>query len=195
MAKRIQNPVVGQALQRAFGLQGRVDPSLDEIIVPVVNLGDIGQNSPPDISGVAIARADQGGVAGEVYRARFEVPGNVLAVIQRIYVRTTTLQTFRVNFVSPGAARAFTASKAYTDGRLLDAGLSPAGVLTFGTDPAPLPTYQWSFAAPTDGVIVAPPGLVVGSGREGQFGFLEFSGTGVNTPVFLSLQWREYRVV
>ena len=41
MSLPIQTPVVGQLLQRAFGIKGRVRPALDEIIVPVVNVADL----------------------------------------------------------------------------------------------------------------------------------------------------------
>lgn len=49
MSKQIQTPEVGSALQSLFKLVGRVRPQLEEYVMPVVLVGDVGAASPPAV--------------------------------------------------------------------------------------------------------------------------------------------------
>lgn len=195
MPKPIQNPIVGQALQLAFGLQGRVEPSLDEIITPVVVVGELGRGAPPPVQGIASARGSQPAVATEYFRARFESPGNILAVIRRIHFRFPTAGILFAQFDNADPPEVPTAGKAFTDGRLTDVGRSPSSVITYGTKSAILPGRQWGAWVPTDGLTM-DVNWIVGSGRQDQFGFLEFgfSVANVACDVF-TIEWQEYSLV
>lgn len=193
MPKQIQNPTVGQILQRAFGLQGRVQPALDEIVVPVVSIGDLGQGNVPPVTGRATSWAFENPGAGDYARARFEVPGSIVALIEAVHVRLSASGNFGVRFTNTGAAIGTAQPKSYADGRLTTAGLSPAGVLTAGQDPAALAGRQANYWATTDGISLFP-NWIVGSGDPGQFGFIEFAPGTAATAMSLNIQWREYRI-
>lgn len=196
MPQVIQNPVVGQLLQRAFNLQGRVRPALDEIIVPTVSLGELAPGSAPPITRAATARFSQAAVVGERFVARFEVPGNVIAVINALSIQASTAGPVFVHFGSSIAAGATTAQKSYADGRLIDQGETPAAVLTYDTQVGNLATIDWGVSGnPTTGQRFEPRGWVVGTGRRDQFGFLEFNYGTDNLTVGGALEWTEYAIV
>lgn len=195
MPKQIQNPIVGQALQRAFGLQGRVDPALDEVVTPVVVLGDLQQNTAPDAALAASAFIFQSAVAGQNFTVRFEIPGNMLAQIHAVHIRPATASPVRVKFSNTGPAQANVAEKSLNDGRLIEAGISPAAVVTYGTQAAALANSQLLLWAPTDGLTWEPLHAIVGSGLPNQFGFLELQVSTVNVSCYLGIEWKEYRQV
>lgn len=199
MPKQIQNPLVGQALQYAFGLQGRVDPALDEIVIPVVSVGDLSRGGPPGISRAASAAFSQAAVVGEFAVARFEVPGNVVARIDRLVVRSSAAAaTLVVTYGSTFPTPANTAQKNLKDGRLREANQVPAGVLTFGTQvPTPFAptTSERYFLASNVLTVLELPGAVVGSGLAGQFGFLEFGLITNNVQLDATLHWTEFTLV
>lgn len=200
MPKQIQNPLVGQALQYLFGLQGRVEPSLDEIVVPTVQIGDLSRGGPPGITRSASAAFSQAaGGAGQFSVARFEVPGNVVARIDSMVVRVSgAAATLIITHGSTFATPANTAQKSLKDGRLLQAGEVAAGVVTYGTQgvtPFAPTTSERYFLASNALVTIPTPGLIVGSGLPGQFGFMEFGLITPNLQLDATIQWTEFRLV
>jgi hypothetical protein len=201
MPQPIQNPALGQVLQRAFNLVGRVRPYLDEVIVPVVSLGELGEGSaPPVIRSAAAQYTLGGGGAGTFQVGRFEIPGNNIATIDRIAVTAAAQTYFLINHGSSITAPANTADKAYKDGRLLEVGETPAGVVTYENAAAVLGTLQERYLVDNlvqPGLVVPfPPGkTIVGSGRPGQFGFLEWGLLAANTAIRLTIHWTEYQLV
>lgn len=203
MAQPIQDPTVGVVLQGLFKLQGRVRPALEEFIIPTVQVADISQGARPATRRRAVAGIAQAAVAGQVFQARFEIPGGMIAVIRRINLSSTTgAMNIRFNF--PGnaasiAALAGVSAKAFTDGRLLPGAPSgaqqPAGVLTFGTNAAALATTQAVFRLFATQELVIYPDWVVGTGHPQLVGFLEFESNTANAQVAGSVEWDEYPIV
>ena len=75
MPKNINNPTVGRALTRLFNLQGRVQPSLDEIVLPVVQVANIAQEAPPSPKARCAALLTTAATgAGENYDLVLQVP-------------------------------------------------------------------------------------------------------------------------
>lgn len=200
MAKDIGNPGVSELLTQAFQLQGRVRMQLEESIVPVVSLGDLSIGSPPPITRHAVATWDQPAIAAERFVMRIEVPGNIIAVITRIaFVPIATAVQIAVLFGSSFPAPTTAALKSFTDGRLLDAGNQfPALVVVVGTQVANLAgqfSLQIADGASANSFEYLPRGWVLGTGRPGQFGFIEFASSVLNGRVRGSIEWDEYQIV
>ena len=195
MSSVIQDPRVGQLLQNVFGLQGRMEFYLENGIVPTLTVGDLGRGAQPPVVRRATAAFRQAAVAAERFTARFEIPGNMIALITKMnIVPATGVVRSRAKFSSVGAALASTASKSLTDGRLIEVGQAPAGVLTFGTRATSI-TDEWRGVADNTGGLTYEPGWVIGSGKADQFGFFEFQVETTNLEVFGSLEWIEYQLV
>jgi len=200
MAQPIQDPTVGMALQALFKLQGRVRPALEEFVLPTVVVASIAENSPPAAAGAAVLRFAQGAVAGEYGTWRFEVPGGSFAEVTRLTGQIGANGFIRLHF--PGNAAtigplAHTANKGFIDGRIINARGQPASVLTYSTQAAALGSYEWVYPVTANQTfsIDMPQGLIVGTGDESTFGFLEGQFSAVNTAIYsMSLWWREYAV-
>lgn len=201
MAKDIGNPIVGTLIQQAFDLQGRIQMVVEESIVPTVSLGDLSLGSPPPNLRHATASWDESGVAGERFVARIEVPGNIIAVITRINFipRGSTIEMvadFGSSFPIPTSGAA---SKRFTDERVRAPGGSPAqqpaGVVTTGTQVAALAVQPFRMRA-IDAVdnIFDPKGWILGTGRPGQFGFIEFAAGTANVRIEGTIEWDEYQI-
>lgn len=90
MPKQIQEPGVGQELTRLFGLLGRVRPALDEVIVPVVQVAELGQGSPPGrTNAFALWVSIAAGAAGEFSYLRMDVPAGTVVQLLRVRVDTS----------------------------------------------------------------------------------------------------------
>ena len=199
MPKPIQDPTVGQLLQRAFGLVGRVRPALDEVIIPVVNVADLAKGSEVPLTRRASASfGEAAGGAGVHIVARLEVPPNIIAVVERIIARTTGFANLLAHFGSILPAPANVATKSFTDGRLIARGEQPAAVLTSGQDPTPaLTTWDWRAVCSNlaeQQLVLNDVGWVVGDGRPGQFGFLEFGLAETNVGLQMAIEWTEYQL-
>jgi len=194
MAKRIQNPGVGQLLQGLFDLQGRVQPQLDEIIVPTVQLGDLGRGSAPPVVRAVSHQCVMLAVAGEFAGARLEVPGNTLLKITAIHVSPTTSGFAYWKFTNASAALAGTADKEVTDGRLSDQNVGAGSVMTFGTRVGGLANPAALVKVNSTGTTFTPEHWVIGSGRPDQFGFWEFGFQSPNVQVVLTVEGLEYTI-
>lgn len=78
---RIQTAKVAENLTRFFQLRGQVDPKLDDTIVPVVSVGDVGPSQPPAASRSWIAGGRIAGVGGQFSGFDLECPPGTLATI------------------------------------------------------------------------------------------------------------------
>jgi hypothetical protein len=196
MTLPIQNPYPGRLLQRAFNLQGSVRPHLSEEIIPVVQIADLGDAAyVPSLEYQATATWDiAAGGAGTSGRVRFEIPGGVIARIDEIMCRPAANSFIRYRFSNVAAAPGAAVAKSFTDGRLLQAGLEPSGVVTAGADVSPFAPEYRQFANATD-VQVLKPGWLIGSGVEGQFGFFEFYMENTNQVFTGAIRWTEYQLV
>jgi len=198
MAQPIQTPLVGSALQRLFGLQGRVRPSLEEFIVPTVQVANLDDGSPPNVSRTASSFGSQAAVAGEFGTFRLEVPPGTIAEVLAVYLPVPSATfNLRIATTDAPAALANTGSKRFWDGRLNFENQLPAGVLTFGTQVAALTTVIGLIPVTTvENTIWTPPrGLIVGSGKQGQFGFFMIQNATANQALIATIVWREYALV
>lgn len=202
MAQTIQDPGVGAALQRLFGLQGRVRPALEEFVVPTVQLADLSLGAPPPLIRHASCRTSIAAVAGERPVFRFESVGGMICVIRRIFLFSATGASnpsfaFRGNAATLGALGTV-ATKSFTDGRLLPGtpwgAQQPSGVLTIGTQAGSIGTVHWEARMEAVGGLEIVPrgGWVVGTGRPGLVGFLEGQVATNNIALALSMEWDEF---
>jgi len=208
MALKIQNPLVGTLLQRAFGLQGRVRPELEEFIVPTVSLGDLSLSFPPDTVRHCAAQVSITGVTSQRSVGRFEVLGGCIAVIRRIQLFSATDPgDFSCQFVGNTATLsplATTAPKGFTDGRLLAGSMggaqTPSSVLTTGTQASSIGTvtFRARMLPVTNGsLFIYEPagGWVVGTGQAEGIGFWQWQVSANNNNVNGSIEWDEYQLV
>lgn len=202
MAQPIQDPTVGTALQQLFGLQGRVRPALEEFIIPTVKVADLSLKTADPVIRHASCRTSVAAVAAERPVFRFESIGGTICVIRRIFLFSATAAgnpsfAFHGNAATLGAL-ATTATKSFTDGRLLPGAPSgaqkPSGVLTIGTQPGSLGTVHWEGRMDASlGLEITPTrGWVVGTGRPGLVGFLEGQVAVNNIALAVSMEWDEY---
>lgn len=195
MSTPIQRPDVGEALRQYFRLVGRVRPTLEEYVVPVVSVGDLAQGGAPAASAQAsFSIVKTAGGAGNYSGFRLEVPGGMIARIDQIWLQTSTAGLGEFKFTGTGAGFGNSANKAFTDGRLTDQGLEPATVVTFGNRASGLSGEHSIVRVTVDGVILEP-GWVVGSGRPDQFGFLEFGLVTANTDLNATILVTEFPLV
>ena len=202
MALTINNPLVARILQRAFRLQGRVRPVLEESIVPTVSLGDLSAGMAPDVSRHVVTRIVIPPVIGELATIRIEAIAGTVLVITNINFWTNVLGFVTAKFPGSSATlnpQASTASKSFTDGRLLPGGPEPSlpsGVLTFGTQAGFLAGTHWQARIPDPlGLFYEPKGWVVGGvDSTDLLGFLEFQFDGANVLFVGSVEWDEYQI-
>lgn len=196
----INNPVVSTLLQRAFGIQGRLRPQLEESIVPTVSLGDLSEGSEPPITRHVSVFGAIGLEVNERPIWRLEVPGNVIAVLTRLNFRAATAQDVLVHWgasLSAGAFPGTMTTTGYTDERLQsDQGGAqiPAAVVLTGTQVATIASEaRIRINPPPDDKDFFPKGWVCGTGRPGQFGFIEFSASVIAQSFFIEMEWDEYQ--
>lgn len=198
MAKTIQNPDVAQQLQKLFGLVGRVRPALDDVVVPVVQVGDLSAGGNPPFVRRAAASHGIAAVPAEYPSWKFEIPAGIGALITKVYAEGpgTAPRELWVNFndADPGVIYANTATSQFADQRVGSS--TPAGRLHYDTQAPGWATYR--FKIPGNGVttpiIVTNPGWVV-AGIDNAPGYLNFQGETVNEtwPNF-SLEWVEFNL-
>lgn len=199
MTKLIYRPEIGFALQEQYDLKGSTSISLEQFLLPVHVAADTSLASSPVTVRHAQASFFQAAVAAQRAVFRFEMPGNALASIDRLVFMlgapgagAQALVVARHSSTIP--APATVAPKRYTDGRLLAPRLQePAGVLVHGTQVASVVGATWQKVMNPD-LEYAPKHWVVGTGRRGVFGFLEFSVDLVNTELRAAIEWTEYQV-
>lgn len=207
MALQINNPLVGQLLQRAFQLQGRVAPRLEEFIIPTISLGDLSESFPPDVVRHATLEFSEAAESGERFVGRFETVPSTIAVITRLVLKCSVATAeFSCSFVGNAAtllALANTADKSFTDGRLLagapTGAQAPASVFTHGTQVGGLAGFQFRQAfSPLDSgsiLILEPKNWVIGTSGGSLFGFWEMQVALSNAVVNGSIEWDEYALV
>lgn len=204
MTLDIGNPRIAEALQQAFQLQGRIRPVLEESVLPVVVLGDLGEGQAPATSRRATALINETATVGERFVMRFEMIPGTIGVVRQINLRASVDFT-NFSWVNRGnaavlGALATTAAKGFMDGRILPGSgkpQQPAGVLTTGTQIGALLGGVGQIDLGTEGIRYTIPGggWVVGTGAPGLFGFLEFQIATNNILVEGSIEWDEYPLV
>lgn len=198
MAKDIQSPTVSQALQQAFRLQGRVRPSLDEIIVPTISVGAVGQGVTPGVSFKAAGRVSvAAGGAGTNSQMRLECPGSILLRLDRVIMAAGATGAF---FFGLGATfptdPTTQGNHQFLDGRLRQGlGLEPAGVVLGDSAAAAGPTgapVRIPYLSTAGAVTWTPNNLIVASGDPNNFAFLECSFGTNNTATDVYFEWTEF---
>ncbi len=193
MGMPIGDPTIGAALQKLLALRGRVVIGMEEFIVPTVQVADIGSGAAPAVTGAASAQGLVGAVAAEFATWRFEVPGSLVAKIQAIDVMVSGATQINASWTATGPSQAVVSSKDFTDGRLLQLGQRPAGVLTQGTQVGAIAPINWRAQLEANvGRRFEFQHWLLGSGAPAQFGFLEFQAGSVNLAGILSIEWTEY---
>jgi len=192
---RIQTPQVGQLLQRLFKITGRYRPSLEEFIVPTVQIADLGQGSPPPIIRSATSFFSQAAVVGERATFRLECPPTTLLTLDSMLFTAGSSSSIEIFLGSSVPAPATPATTRFTDGRILQANENTAGKVNFGTQAAGLAAFHFRQAllsgVPT---LIKPLNWIVGSGVPVQFGFIDFQFGPLNVSFEAILQWTEYQI-
>lgn len=193
MPARVNNPYAADALRREYTVLGdRINLQVDDVVVPVAIVADLSAGA----SGIPLVRRAyatfyQAAVAAQYCTFRLEVPPGVVAVVHRILVRNTTSNWGKAHFGSTVTVPANTAEKQYMDGRLREqAGLTPQGVLTFGTQVAILAGPYAHFQISAWPGIATPVEWLIGR-DDGQYDFLEFQAPIVNEACGCSIEWDE----
>jgi len=197
VSQSIQEPGVGQALQAAFNLQGRVRPVLEEYIVPTVMIADFSaQASGVPLARSAAARLTVGATIGEMATMRFEMPAGMLAKIVRFHAFPSADGNLAFSFSSAGAPQAVPFIADFLDGRLVQLGQTPVAGATGGTQIGTIAPISLMYRAQNaiGGLTLEPEHWVVGSGVPGQFGFFEAQLTNVNSQCQFAMEWIEYPV-
>lgn len=193
MPHRVQNPRAGSALQREYDLRGRVNPMIDEMIVPVAIVSNLARQAGlPLTRRVAAFRFMGAGGAGFYSDQRLETPPNVFLELRQLRATTDTSGVLRVHFGSTITAPTSSATQAFMDGRLRAQGATPAARLyadnTYG---AQLTGSQLRFTL-TAGTDLVLTGIDWPLGRTDAYDFLEFGHDTANASLQLSLVWDEY---
>jgi len=192
----VQNADASSALQRTFSTVGRLRLQLDQVVVPVAIVADLSANGTLPVSRRACAAASAPAVANESAYFRFETPAGVFAVIESVTLRgAASSSSGEGRFGSTLAAPASLGDKQFMDGRLREAGVSPACNLGFDTLAVTIadPTFRWLLnggVADIDATITALAGAVVG--RQNAVDFIEVTSATQNSAVIASWVWTEF---
>lgn len=212
MAIEIQRPGVAAALQRFFRYTGSYKPVLSGDILPVVNVGDASGAVEPQVIRRVTAIISVGATAGQLFTGRFESIGSTICRLRRLFLHSVVAnQNLRWAFRGAQAsivALASVSTKSYTDGRLLAGSGAvelPSGVLTIGTQVAPLAGTHGQIRLAAEGTMLDLGGWVVGTGGPGVpfdpvtgaggGGFWEFQISVVNSITLGFLEWDEHPIV
>lgn len=200
MSFRIQTPQVGTQLQAIFRLNGRVNPELEEFIVPTIQVADLAiAFAPPERRHVS-ARSGAGAVSGERFVFRLECPPGMLIDVRRLWMSPNgTAGRVLINFTGPPSSSPSNSSTAaFTDGRLSQRSETPAGIILMDTqvgnitsgsqfiDDVPTAPANWDYR---------PTGWILGSGVSAVSTFMEGNFTVDNLAVDFAMEWDEYPVV
>lgn len=201
MPLKVQTPLVGQALQRLFSIQGRVVPVLEESIVPMVLVGDVSQGGTPDVQRAAVASGVAAAVAAEFSSANLQVPPGVIAKILAITCWPAAETNLLVSFANQAIALAAQPQTRFTDNRLAGGVTvlqTPASVMNVGTSGAQTFPVHATYRAHTTslGVRIEPAHWFVGGlsvvGTAGQAGQLELQMELANTTAIFCIEWAEF---
>jgi len=200
MALPIQRPEIGAALQKLLGLQGRVQPALDQFVVPTISVGTLELGAAPPVVRKAVVSINENAVALQRFVGRFEAVPGTICVLRKINLFSSAgAANFSARF--PGNATAVgpfanLRTSAFTDGRLLSGSVGgaqgPSGRLTTGTQAASLGAMTFQVRIPAEGLNYDIPGngWVIGNGQIE--GFMDFQVALDNTTIQGSIEWDEY---
>jgi len=194
----INFPKIGETLQRAFGLKGKIPMMLGQEVIPTSIVGDQSVAQEPPILRSCVAHFDFGAVVGERFVMTLTLPANVIGIIREIDIEPAGANSlFRVFFgasITPPATAQVTS---FTDGRLLaTAGQEPAGVLLANTQVAVLGTTQYLAKLTADiRNLIHPNNWVAGVGDPSGTGTIEMQGDVANLRFRGSIQWDEFLIV
>lgn len=194
----IQTPVPGELLRREFGLRGRLDVQLDQVIVPVVNVADLAQGAGIPVERTVVGRFSQVAVAGEQFVFQMVVPPNTLVKLRRLHIWSQTAASdFKVHHGNAlAAAPANLAEIRFADGRLLTPEfINPVVFPTYGTAAVALGAnyeeiYRCDVAAQAIDVDLSH--TVVGANDSVSYGYWEMCCDVANQKVVGTLVWTEY---
>lgn len=123
MSQPIQRPDVSQRLQELFRLVGRVRPSLEEYVIPTVQVADLGVAAAPPVRRVVQIGGLRAAVAGEHGIVRIGNPAGSNNIIQLKWwdTKPAAASTMYMAFVEGTlASSAAIATLQYTDRRADD---------------------------------------------------------------------------
>lgn len=195
--KPIQGPTVADLLTHAFGTVGRSQYGLDSVVIPTIQVGELGAGFAPPRVRSAASRAVQTAVAGEWSLFTLSVPAGVVAEITEIVATPASNGSLEIDFEDNITEATTAATQAqYTDTRVRQGGpgpgATPSAVLLAGTRAGGL-AGEYAIPMTTDGLVYRPKDWIVGRAPfagAAQISF--FFETAVNEQAILGLQWREW---
>jgi hypothetical protein len=194
MALQINNPFVGAALQELFRLQGRVQPQLDQFIVPTVQVADLSVAASPPVIRSCVSANSIAAVVGQAPSIIFNVPGGVLAIIKSLRFQVQATTNFQVNVGNSSLSGPATASaRTFMDGRI-NRSQEPVCTMVVGTQAAQMPSFEYRcrVVANTELVIV-PSRWVLGRGTATDDDIIEFQfGDNDMACDNFSMEWTEH---
>lgn len=102
MSKPVQNPEAGSALQRLFNLVGRVRPSLEEYIIPTVQIADLSLRSEPPVSRLCSATSNTFSVAPNFPSWRIDAQPGTVVRLNKLIIRGNAAKILYVSFAAVG---------------------------------------------------------------------------------------------
>lgn len=195
--KKIQRPGTGTLLTDHFRLISRVNPELEEFVVPTAQVADLSLGATPPICRSATMQFSNSPVAAQRSVWRIESPPGIILKIKHFWVLNVDVAgDLTVHFGnSLAVVPTVAATSRFTEGRLTGAEL-PGGLVLHDTQVATLAAFEWRrFLGVLGEIEYSPPNWVVGTGRPGEFGFIEFLATAIQNSVNVAIEWDEFSVI
>lgn len=199
MPFQIQRPDIWAALQRLFRITDKGSLRLESSVIGMVKIADVSQSQVPGVFQHVTAQCQIVPAAGEFANFRLEAPTGMLCVLDRLTIQavaTAGIIVAHVGSTLSAAIFASAADKSFTDGRLVQQGRLPGGVLGFGSSGG-VPAAN-EFRRPLQANVpteVLFRGWAAGSGLPELFGFIEFGFNTADVTLNIDLEWDEFSPV
>lgn len=196
----IQGSVFTNRLKQLFGFRGRYIITLEESVLPVVQIGDVAPAAVPAVRRVASGQfSEAAGGAGELATVVLSVPPGVITRVRKILCIPTTAQRVLATMDGAGAINtaAFVAKDlGYFEDRLVATGeVDPATNVVSGTQAGSISPSNWTdfFEAAPTGTAWRDVNWYVGTGHPVNFGFLGLQATVANEAIRWGFDIEEFQ--
>ncbi|MEN8184448.1 MAG: hypothetical protein ABFS46_18135 [Myxococcota bacterium] len=198
MTKEIQNPRVSSALQEEYNTVGRIRPVLDEVVVPVVLVGNVEEKRAAVVRRGSFALDATPVGPGGLIRFTLQCPRSVLIRITDIFACSEgAIDQLHARWDAAVGLGGALVPPVYMDGRLRETGQNPA-LEVRSQEIAVAPTNpQWTMAI-SNGKRWGPIDVVLGAGSGGPTAGvdrMEFWNEVVDVRVLVSMHFEELTLI
>lgn len=198
MTVKIQSPDVARRVAEFFGIRGKYVPSVEEFIIPTLQVGDLSVAGAPPISRHASVAFDVAAHATQKFTLRLFAQG-VLCVITDIRLIPVSGGGAHIRAAFSTGAAPTPLAPGFTDHRITAGVLHPAQVpgalVGASTAASNITPIVWRSIL-TDVVDnhYQPRGWVIGTDKQGGSGSLMLQTGSNNVRIHGSLEWDEYQL-